>query len=434
MTGADIGGFAPRVRGVRLPEGTGFAALGAAAAAVAGYLLFHESFLIVAAFCLLPLVVWLCGRPQQALVLLGASIPISYSVAGGSAGLHVAPVDLLLVFIGAAVFFEAVVVGTMPSLFALRPLKRAIIQYGTMLALLLAFHLSLKDFFQTGQRLELFVLPLVIGAFAALRGKYLPLLKAYVLATTVLAATWPFAHVLGQKNPVGQMIANALLLLLGVKSLRAYSPCALVLVPGLLLTGSRGALVAVGVGVFVMFALRESRGSALFARLAIVGLLLVATYAVLPASLQQRLTTFHAGTSSRAAYALHIRQQYEHDAIRLIKAHPLVGVGVGNYVTGTGLYGTTDPHDVLLLQAAEGGYAFALSFVILIGAVALALTKMKGVEIAPVAAGVFLATFAHGLVDVYWVRGTPVLGWLLVGMACGELARRRQDGLEVAHE
>jgi hypothetical protein len=27
------------------------------------------------------------------------------------------------------------------------------------------------------------------------------------------------------------------------------------------------------------------------------------------------------------------------------------------------------------------------------------------------------AILTHGLVDVYWVRGTPVIGWLLVGMA-----------------
>ena len=37
--------------------------------------------------------------------------------------------------------------------------------------------------------------------------------------------------------------------------------------------------------------------------------------------------------------------------------------------------------------------------------------------------------FAHGLVDVYWVRVTPVLGWLLVGMVCGLYAieRNRRD-------
>ena len=41
---------------------------------------------------------------------------------------------------------------------------------------------------------------------------------------------------------------------------------------------------------------------------------------------------------------------------------------------------------------------------------------------------VLLSTVAHGMVDIYWVRGTPVLGWLLVGMACGVYALRRTPG------
>ena len=53
------------------------------------------------------------------------------------------------------------------------------------------------------------------------------------------------------------------------------------------------------------------------------------------------------------------------------------------------------------------------------------LWRMRHSEFSAAAVGVVLATAAHGLVDVYWVRGTPVLGWLLVGMACGALAQRR---------
>ena len=32
-----------------------------------------------------------------------------------------------------------------------------------------------------------------------------------------------------------------------------------------------------------------------------------------------------------------------------------------------------------------------------------------------------MATVAYGLVDVFWVRGTPVLAWILVGAVCGGL-------------
>jgi hypothetical protein len=55
---------------------------------------------------------------------------------------------------------------------------------------------------------------------------------------------------------------------------------------------------------------------------------------------------------------------------------------------------------------------------------------MRQIDVAPAAAGILIATVAHGLVDVYWVRGTPVLGWLLVGMVCGGLARRREAQTE----
>ena len=57
---------------------------------------------------------------------------------------------------------------------------------------------------------------------------------------------------------------------------------------------------------------------------------------------------------------------------------------------------------------------------------------MRRVEVGVVAAAVLLATVAHGMVDIYWVRGTPVLGWLLVGMACGVYALRRQREAEPA--
>jgi hypothetical protein len=87
-----------------------------------------------------------------------------------------------------------------------------------------------------------------------------------------------------------------------------------------------------------------------------------------------------------------------------------------------------DPHQVLLQQEAEGGYIFGAAFVVLVGGAMLALRRMRQVDVAAAAAGVLIATVAHGLVDVYWVRGTPVLGWLLVGMACGGLSRLRSAG------
>ncbi|MGZ4334226.1 MAG: O-antigen ligase family protein [Gaiellaceae bacterium] len=418
MTGEGIGGPLARVDRCVL---TTFV-VGATGAAAGGYLLLHGSLVVALAFCALPLVAWLFGRPVVGVVLLGAAIPVLYDLTGGRGGFHLAISDVLLVLVGASVIFGGALTGSTEAMQALRPLKGPLVQYGVFLAVLLIVHFSFKDAAQTGQRVELFVIPLLVGAFAVLADREFLVLKAYVVTASALAILWAVTHSpsLGQKNPIGQMIGNALLLLVGVKSLRSYAPLALVLVPGMLLTGSRGAVVGTAVGLLVILALQDSRARALFTRLSLVAVVAFVAYALLPVSLQSRLTSFSAGTGSRAAYANHIRQQYIADAKHLIAKHPVVGIGVGNYVAGNprNITSTTDPHNVLLLQAAEGGYGFALSFVVLIGAVGLLLRKIRQVALAPVAAGVFLATVTHGLVDVYWVRATPVLGWLLVGMAC----------------
>jgi O-antigen ligase len=270
---------------------------------------------------------------------------------------------------------------------------------------------------------------MLVGAFAALTERHVALLKAYVVGATALAVLWPFAHGLGQKNPTGQMIANAILLLIGYRPLRRYALCVLGLVPGLVFTGSRGAILALVVGLIVILAFQRSRSGAMLGRVAVVLVLSFAVYSTLPVSLQTRLTTLTPGVGSPGAYSLYVRSQYARDAEQIIKAHPWVGIGVGNYLAGNSLNGTQaqDPHDVLLLQAAEGGYLLAASFVVLIALVVLALKRMREVDVAAAAAGVMVATVAHGLVDVYWVRGTPMLSWLLVGMVCGGFMRSREQ-------
>jgi hypothetical protein len=177
-------------------------------------------------------------------------------------------------------------------------------------------------------------------------------------------------------------------------------------------------------------ALQGSRRGKVISQLALVGAIGIATFALLPASMQARLTTFTGGTTSRAAWAIKYRQAYAAEARRIAAQHPLVGVGVGNYAAasaGSGIAAIDDPHNVVLLEAAEGGYAFAVSFLLLIGGVLLVLRRLRDVELAPVAAGVLFATAMHGLVDVYWVRGTPLLGWLLVGMVCGLSYRKKEE-------
>ncbi len=399
----------------------GIIAAAALAAAVAGYGLASGHMLLALVVSLFPLVAWLLPRPTVPLVLLGASIPAFQNLTGGGGGYNVAASDLLLVLVGAGILLQAAIAGSFPALRALRPVALPVALYGVFMMLLLAYHLGVSEVAQTGQRFELLLLPLVVGAFAALNGRHILLLQAYVVSTSVLAVVWPLDSFGLQKNPVGQFIGNAILLLVGVPSLRRFLPCLVVLVPGLLLTQSRGAIVATALGTVVILAMQGFKARTVLSRAVPIVLIAVVAFALMPTGARERITTFSAESDTPAAYAIRARQEYARDAWQIIHAHPWTGVGIGNYLASS-----TDPHQVLLLQAAEGGYILAGLFVFLVLGTLLALRMMRNVEIVPAATGVLLATAAHGLVDVYWVRGTPLLGWLLVGMACGALARGRK--------
>jgi O-antigen ligase len=298
--------------------------------------------------------------------------------------------------------------------------------------ILLAVHPGTRELLKTGQRFELFLLPLIVGAFAALTDRHIRVLQAYVVATTILAVAWPIHHFGLNKNPMGQMIANAILLLVGVRALRRLWPCLVPLAAGLIFTVSRGAIAGAVVGIMVILVLQRTRARPVLTRVLPFALVALGAFALAPPAVQSRVTTFHAGTRTPGEYAIYLRQKYAQDAHEIIRAHPWAGVGIGNYYAADSAVSTTpvlDPHQVLLQQEAEGGYIFGAAFVLLVAGTMLALRRMRQVDLAPVAAGVLIATAAHGIVDIYWVRGTPVLGWLLVGMACGRLIKLRSTEL-----
>jgi membrane-bound metal-dependent hydrolase YbcI (DUF457 family) len=378
------------------------------------------------AAAILPLAIWEFVDLSAALIMLGGSLPLLMSVAGAGSPVNVAVSDLLLAFLAAGIAAAAVVGDGVGALRALRPARGALGPYGALIILLLPIHFGLHEVLQTAQRFELFLIPAVVGAYAVLTKRHLGVLTAYLLATTVFAAVWPADNMGIQKNPAGQLITNAILLLLAFKPVRRLLPCLLVLMPGLFLTQSRGAVVALVVGLAVLALFHPSRGRTILTRvlpLVVIGLI---AFTQLSTAEQQRLTSFSSGTETRAQYAVKIRHEYAHDAKRVIAAHPWAGVGVGNYLISSSVgASTTDPHEVVLLEAAEGGYGFAAAFIVLILGSSVLLYRFRRLDLAPAAAAIMLATFTHGLVDVYWVRGTPVLSWLVLGMVCGMYAQHR---------
>jgi membrane-bound metal-dependent hydrolase YbcI (DUF457 family) len=418
--------------------------LGVAAAAAVGYAPVSRVLLVTSiAGVLVALAVF--ASTGVAAVTLGLSLPWIEDVTRGHVGLNVAASDVLLVLIGLRMVGDVVVGRRLPSLAAIKRVGVPLAQYAWMIALILVFHFGLKSTLKSVQRLELYALPVLVGAYLAYHGKHTLLLRGYVLSATVMSVAWPILNSHGlagqlQKNPVGGFIGSALLLVIAAPQLRRYWPCVPVLLAGLGLTASRGAVLALAVGLIVILLMRSGtqRRGVLAAQVTALVAIGGVTFALLPGSVTSRLTNFSTTTSissvvasggQKTDWATYYHAQYADDALRLIAAHPLTGVGVGNYYAGTAAQGTetTDPHDVILLEAAEGGYLFAVSFVLLIFGVAFILWRMRRSELAVAAAAVLLATAAHGLVDVYWVRGAPVLGWLLVGMVCGLVFRRQHE-------
>src|ERR671934_1280724 len=396
----------------------------------------HETLAIAGS--VVPIAAWLATRPTAPLVLFGLSIPAVMSLTSnslgstGNGGYNTSVSDFLLVLITLGIAFKWMSGRSEPVLRSLRPVALPVLPYCGVMLIVLALHPGIREVFKTGQRFELFLLPLLVGAFAALTERHIKVLQAYVVATTILAVVWPVHHFSVNKNPMGQMIANAVLLLVGVRALRRLWPCLVPLAAGLIFTVSRGAIAGAVIGIMVILVLQRTRARPFMTRVLPLALVALGAFALSPPAVQSRVTTLNAGNAATPGqYAIYVRQKYAKDAQQIIRAHPWTGVGIGNYYAADSAVAATpvlDPHQVLLQQEAEGGYIFGAAFVVLIAGTMLALRRMRQVDVAAAAAGVLIATVAHGLVDVYWVRGTPVLGWLLVGMACGGLIKLRSAG------
>ena len=125
------------------------------------------------------------------------------------------------------ILFQRATSDSAPEIRALRLVKTPVVAYCTIMILLIPLsHLGLGNGIKTGQRFELFLIPLVVDAFAGLSGRHLPLLKVYVLSTAVLGAHVPPRLLRSAEEPVGQLIANAILLLIGFRaSCPASCPC-----------------------------------------------------------------------------------------------------------------------------------------------------------------------------------------------------------------
>ncbi len=392
---------------------------------------------------LLPLVLYGFLNPVLAVALAVSLLPVQHAVLGSEGrSVIVSPADTLFLLSAAGLF--PLVMTREEWRVRLRGSRAPVMFAVPFLALLfvvLAAHLSGHSAFKTLTAVEITVFPLVLGASVLDRRHARIAMGGFVLLALPLATLWitgsDFGYA-GNKNGTGQYLSVALLLSIVLAAGHPWRYAAVpVLFVGMLYTVSRGALIGTAMGAIVLLAVRglgswRRTAAAAFALTAVV----IVGFNTVPTSVQARLVAvLHAngsidqGDTSRLSdvqrktnYNLSIRTQYRKDAFALIRQHPWLGVGTGNYRTGTGDHVTADPHNLLLRTTAEGGYPDTVAFLVFVGGTTLlVLRKLGSNPWAGPALAIQAATFTHGMVDVYWIRGIPVLGWLLVGMALNPL-------------
>jgi O-antigen ligase len=420
-------------------------ALAAGLAAAAGCLLVGGHARTAYLVALAPVAVLLMLHFRPTATLLAVSLPFPMSLLGGDSALNVAASDLLLALLFAVILTEGLT-GQLPGMGrAARPALIALSPYLAWVVVLLGAHPGVSDLLQTLQRLELFLIAFLVGLRVAIDGSQLLVLRAYTWTAVAFACLYPFfsngnGGLGAQKNPAGQFIANALILLLAIKPLRSRWTLSAVpvLILGLLWTQSRGAIVSVGIALLVLGVMHRGRERGRFLVMLVpLAAIAAGAFTLLPQDAKERNLDFSTTSGTDAAQSADSRNQFREEAWSMLHEHPVVGLGIGNYLQGTLTVrpSTSDPHNVLMLQLVEGGYPLAAAFVVMVLGIGGAL--FRHAPTSPLAAaGVSLvfASVGHGLVDVYWVRGTPVLGWLVVGMAMWGGPRTLVDMREKGNE
>jgi hypothetical protein len=394
----------------------------------------HEHSPIALLLAISPLVAVLAFQPRLA-VVLGAFVLPFLSIGLPAGPVQITASDALFTVAFAGVVLALLVDGSWAARARdARPLILCSAPLAVWLVIVMAEHGTPTVLVNSLQSYQLFLVPLLLGALVPDRRAARWAMAAFVVASVALAVTWIVSGgdglpLSGNKNPSGQFIANAMILVLALAPTWTWRLVLLVpLGAGLVFTQSRGALLGAGVGIIVLLLLRGlgSWRRTIAAALALVALTSVG-YRSLPPEVLSRTTDFSSGASgdltsdlTAAQYSVQLRDVFRTQGRELIDAHPVFGVGPGKYRTGNLQAGTAtvDPHNVIIRTAGDLGYPGLVAFgILIVGTVVVAFRRRSVNPYAVVALAVQAAVIVHGFVDVYWVRGTPVLPWLLLGMA-----------------
>ncbi len=304
-------------------------------------------------------------------------------------------------------------VGVVPALFALYA--------AVALFVYLQFPVS-TSLLTIATRSVMVLVPFACGVALANSERVLrAFLHAYVASCAALAAVWLTSFgspaVAGiNKNPGGQMLAGAILVgVVIVKKPALRTGLVLLLGGGLAATGSRGAVVGLMAGCLVLFVLHSETRR----RMSRLGQFLVSG-----------LIAFALGYFGRTQSAfldrslsnetLDQRALLRADALERWHANP-IGNGVGTYVPQVAQLSqlrSNDPHNVFVLCLYEGGIPLLVAFVLLcLVPVFLVIRRSRFSWIHALAVAVPVSLLVRSYFDIYWVRATPTLCWVILGAA-----------------
>ena len=408
------------------------------AGAIGYYLIVQPRLAVI--LCLLPLAALLATRPPWLVAVGIGCLPVLRPFAGaeGSAAVVSASDAAFLVAAVGLVPLLLLHEGWQARLTLLkRPLFWAAPFLGWMIVLLAA-HASTRTAFKTLTAAEVTVLPMVLAVLTLDKKHVKVAVDLFLVLAAALALIWTLRlgnafGFAGNKNYAGQFLADAIVLTLATSRRGSRRLSVLPLyVAGLLFSASRGSLVGAAIGCVVLLLVR---GLGTWKRTAAAGIALVGVvvgaYVAVPTDIQARVGSIFSNTEASdeagdpktglqksLEYNVELRKVYREDGLNLIREHPFVGVGLGNYVTGFAETTTVDPHNVLIRTAADGGIPYLLLFGVFVVGTGLAVfSRLNKSPWAGAALALQASLLTHGMVDVYWVRGTPVIGWVVVGLA-----------------
>jgi O-antigen ligase len=192
---------------------------------------------------------------------------------------------------------------------------------------------------------------------------------------------------------------------------------------GLLLTFSRGAVLAVGIVIVILLFVGQRKRLAALA--AGAGVLLGAALALTASARVDNL--FSGGSGS-------LRLDLWGSAIEMIRDHPIFGIGLDQFLY---VYApryvkpeawserfTSHPHDIILdcwLSLGIMGLVLALAFVVILCVATVRLARKRSV-LGLAAAGAMFAGILHGLVDNgYFLPDLALIFWLLTAIIAAEI-------------